>query len=89
MARARCKAGWRTTSPDPATIAPTLREFGFVGSKADPVEVRASFDDHGRPRRIHARYADGWTCTVHLSLDKTYSLSQCHRMRVAGGKMSV
>lgn len=88
MARARRRSGWRMTSPDPAKIGPILREAGFIGSEADPIAVRASFDDAGRPRRIHAQYADGWTCVMHMSLDGSHSLSQCLRMHVAGGKVS-
>lgn len=88
MARPRRKSGWRTTQPDPAVIGPMLRQAGFVGSEADPIAVRASFDDEERPRRIHARYADGWTCVMHLSLDRSYTLSQCLRMRVSARKAS-
>ncbi len=86
MARPRRRSGWRTTQPDPAAIGPMLRDAGFVGSAADPVTVRASFDAQGRPRRIHARYPDGWTCVLHLSLDRSYSISQCLRLRVANRK---
>jgi hypothetical protein len=61
-----------------------LRELGFVGTESDPTSVRASFDADGRPRRVHAHYADGWSCTLQLSIDGSFSLSQSVRMRVTG-----
>jgi len=73
--------GWRTVGQDPAKVGPLLREAGFRGSEADPVDVRASYDADGRPRRIHARYADGWSCVMHLAADRSYSLSQTYRTR--------
>jgi hypothetical protein len=84
VGKPRRKSGWRQTQPDPAVIGPRLREFGFIGSETNPISVRASFDAEGRPRRVHARYADGWTCTLHLSTDRSYSISQSLRMRVTG-----
>ncbi|HEX8485712.1 hypothetical protein [Sphingomonas sp.] len=84
MARSHARRGWRSTQPDPALIGPMLRQAGFIGSDSDPTSVRASFDADGRPRRIHARYAEGWTCAMHLSIDGSYSLSQSIRMRVSG-----
>lgn len=90
MARARRtrRASNRlTTRPDPATIGPLLREAGFVGSTADPVECRASFDQDGTPRRVFARYPDGWTCTMVLSRG-AYSLTQSISMRVVSGKVT-
>jgi len=87
VGRPRRKAGWRQTAPDPATIGPLLRKAGFVGSEVDPISVRASFDDEGRPRRVHARYPEGWTCVMHLAIDGSYSLSQSIRMRVTGKRV--
>lgn len=84
MGKPRRKSGWRQTSPDPSVIGPRLREFGFIGSNADPISVRASFDIEGRPRRVHARYPDGWTCTLNLSTDRSYTISQSLRTRVTG-----
>jgi hypothetical protein len=84
VGKPRRKSGWRQTQPDPATVGPLLRKAGFIGSESDPISVRASFDDEGRPRRVHARYAEGWTCCMHLALDGSYSLSQSVRMRVTG-----
>lgn len=84
MARSLARRRWRTTQPDPAIIGPLLRDAGFRGSDADPTSCRASFDADGRPRRLHARYAEGWTCTMHLSADGSYSLSQSIRTRVYG-----
>ncbi len=79
--RTRRPAGRLTSRPDPATIGPLLREAGFVGSEADPVECRASFDADGTPRRVFARYPDGWTCTMVLSRG-SYSLTQSISVRV-------
>jgi hypothetical protein len=87
VARSLRRRGWRTTSPDPAGIGPMLRHAGFVGPDSDPTSVRVSFDADGRPRRVHARYADGWTCTMHLCADGSYSLSQSLRVRVSGAKV--
>lgn len=87
--RKRGKGGWRHTTPDPATIGPMLRKAGFVASDVDPVRVSASFDHDGRPRRIHARYPDGWTCLLNLSLDGSYTLSQSLRMRIVGRQVAL
>ncbi len=84
MARSPRRAGWRSKQEAPAVIGPMLRQAGFIGSDSDPTSVRASYDADGRPRRVHARYADGWTCTMHLSLDGGFSLTQSIRMRVTG-----
>jgi hypothetical protein len=77
----RRKPAWRTITPDPAKVGPLLREAGFLGSEGDPVECRASFDGSDRPRRIHARYADGWRCTMTFRADGSYSLSQAITLR--------
>lgn len=82
MRQSRRRSGWRATQPDPADVAPLLREAGFIGSKADPISCQASFDVAGRPRRVHARYADGWSCTLHLAADGSHTLSQCLRIRI-------
>jgi hypothetical protein len=57
-------------------MGPLLRQCGFIGDDADPLEVKAHFDRAGRPRRIHATYPNGWRATLNLRADKTYSLSQ-------------
>jgi hypothetical protein len=63
-----------------------LREFGFIGCDTDPVRLTASWDGAGRPRRIHAHYAGGWTCTVNMGADGTYTLSQALRFRITSRK---
>ncbi len=84
MKRRLARRGWRTIDAEPAKIGPMLRQAGFIGSERDPTSVRGSYDADGRPRRVHARYADGWTCTMHLAADGSYTLSQSLRMRVSG-----
>lgn len=59
-----------------------LRDCGFLGVDADPMRVRASFDADGRPRRVHAHYAGGWSCVLTLYVDGTYALSQSLRIRI-------
>lgn len=84
MRRARRPLGWRQTRPDPAKVGPLLRQAGFRASEDDPIYVRASFDGGENPRRIHARYANGWTCLMHLSIDGSFSLSQSFRVQFSG-----
>ncbi len=80
------RRGWRTTQPDPAAVGPMLREFGFIGCEVDPIRIRASWDDEGRPRRIHAHYAGGWTCTMNMAADGSYTMSQALRLRITTRK---
>lgn len=84
MRQPRRRSGWRQTQPDPAKVGPLLRDAGFIGSEADPISVRASFDRDDRLRRVHARYAAGWTCVLHMTADGSYSLSQSLRLRATG-----
>lgn len=85
--RRSCRRGWRTTHPDPAVIGPLLRDYGFIGCETDPVRLSASWDDAGRPRRIHAHYAGGWSCTMNMAADGTYTLSQALRVRITSRKV--
>ena len=79
----RCsRKGWRTIDTDPALAAELLREAGFIGTDAAPVNVRASFDAGKRLRRVHARFPGGWTAVLHLSRDGSSTLSQSLRVRV-------
>jgi hypothetical protein len=73
------------TMPDPAVIGPLLREAGFVGSEADPVECSASFDGSNNPILIVARYADGWVCKMSFGkggVSLTQSITMTTRKRV-------
>lgn len=63
------------TVEDPAKIGPLLRQAGFVGVESDPVTCSARFDHTGRPVSVRATYADGWSCTMRLHKDGSYSLS--------------
>lgn len=81
-ARGRRDAGSLHTSPDPAQIGPLLREAGFLGSEDDPVSCRATFDASGKPKRVSARYADGWSCAMRLHRDGSFSLVQSFSIRV-------
>ncbi len=73
------RGGWRQTNPEPAKIGPLLRECGFLGDDADPLEVTAHFDRQNRPRRIHATYPNGWKATLNLRVDGSFALSQSVR----------
>jgi len=85
-ARASTKRGWRRSEADPAKVGPILRMAGTIPSDGDPVDAWAHFDRQGRPRRIHARYADGWRATLSFRLDGTCSLSLALKLRIEGGR---
>ncbi len=87
MTRNARRSGCRTTRPDPAKVGPLLRQAGFRGSDDDPVRVRATYDDQGRPRRVHAHFADGWSCVLYLASDGAYTLRQSLRIRVSGRRL--
>lgn len=82
MPRSLSRRGRRTVQADLGPVGALLREAGFVGADTDPTGVTVSRDAGGEVRRVHARYAGGWSCTLLRSRDGSYSLSQCRRMRV-------
>lgn len=68
--------GWRRVEGDPVVMGPLLREFGSLSDETEPLECWSHFDRQSRPRRIHARYADGWRVTLVLHVAGGGSLSQ-------------
>ena len=75
MSRRRQTRRLMKTEAEPAKVGKMLRDFG-VAHEDDPESVQAYWDAQGRPRRVHARWPDGWTATLFLHSDGGYSLSQ-------------
>lgn len=66
----------RTFAADPLIFGPKLRAAGFVACDEEPIECRASVDATGGLWRVHARYPNGWRCTLLLRKNGAWSLSQ-------------
>lgn len=76
----RRKPACRTVAADPRIGGQVLRENGFVACDEEPTECRVSFNATGAIRRVHARYPNGWRCTLSLLSNGAYSLSQTIRL---------
>lgn len=61
-------------------VAKLLREAGSVVGEGEPITAHAHYDRHGRVRRVHARYANGWRATLTFRSDGSYSLSQALKL---------
>ncbi len=72
-----------SVEPALTRIGALMREAGFIGTKADPIVVKVSYDQSGRPRRAVAAYQGGWHADLRLHKRGTYSLNQSLRVRVS------
>lgn len=81
--RSRGNSAWRKitfTSDDLSKVGELLRETSVIAGEGDPISAHGHYDTQGRPRRIHARYANGWRATLVMRLDGTYSISQAIKL---------
>lgn len=67
----------------PARAIPLLKEAGVVIPDGEPEIVYGYFDRQGGPRRIIARYPDGWRADLRIRVDGSFSLTQSIKIRVA------
>lgn len=65
----------------PANAMALLSQAGVRASAGEPHSVVGYYDPTGEPRRVVARYADGWRADLRFHVDGTYSLTQSLRMR--------
>ncbi|MDT7533745.1 hypothetical protein OVY48_09945 [Sphingobium sp. SA2] len=65
----------------PANAMALLSQAGVRASAGEPHSVVGYYDPAGEPRRVVARYADGWRADLRFHVDGTYSLTQSLRMR--------
>lgn len=63
-----------------------LDEAGVRASAGEPATAFGYADSAGRPRRIVARYADGWRADLRFHVDGTFSLTQSQRLRAIAVK---
>lgn len=70
-------------SENMAAVAVLLRQAGPLMGAGNPVAAHAFRDTHGRWRRVHATFADGWRATLVLYADGTGSLSQALKLASA------
>jgi hypothetical protein len=75
------RPGLRRFTLDAAKAQAVLAEAGVRQSSGVPVAAFGYMDDQKRPRRIVARYADGWRADLRFHIDGTYSLTQSLRLR--------
>lgn len=65
---------------DLAGVDALLREAGPIMSEGNPVAAHGHYDAKGRPRRVHATYANGVRVTLVMRVDGIYSLSQAIKL---------
>ncbi|AJP73171.1 hypothetical protein [Sphingomonas hengshuiensis] len=73
--------GFKRHTLDPVQGGTILRGLGYALKHGDPVEASATRDRKGRWRRVHARWQDGWRCTLVLHTDGTVSFSMTLKIR--------
>jgi len=71
---------------DIARAKTVLEEAGVRASTGDPETAFGYRDGAGRPRRIVARYPDGWRADLRFHVDGTFSLTQSLRLRAIAVK---
>lgn len=82
--RQRKPSGLRKLSLVPENALPLLLEAGFRAAEGAPETAHGFMDRDGRPRRIVARWANGWRADLRFHVDGSYSLTQCIAFRVKG-----
>lgn len=78
----RKKRGLRKVQLVPARAIPLLKEAGVVLPDGEPEIVYGYLDHQGGPRRIIARYPDGWRADLRIRVDGSFSLTQSLKIRV-------
>lgn len=66
----------RSFKPDVQLLGPVLAEMFTIVEGQDVDDCDAWVDRNGKPRRLRARYANGWTVEVRLSGDGRVTSSQ-------------
>ena len=79
----RKRRGLRKVQLVPARAIPLLREAGVVLPDGEPEIVYGYLDQSGAPRRVIARYPDGWRADLRIRIDGSFSLTQSLKIRVA------
>ncbi|WP_066517686.1 hypothetical protein [Sphingobium cloacae] len=80
----RKRRGLRKVTLVPARALPLLREAGVLVPEGEPEIVYGYLDRSGAPRRVIARYADGWRADLRIRVDGSFSLTQSLRLKVTG-----
>lgn len=68
----------------PADAMPLLREAGVISQEQDAETVMAWLSPSGQPRRIIARFPDGWRADLRIHVDGSFSMTQSLKIKVAG-----
>jgi hypothetical protein len=68
----------------PANAMPLLREAGVISRDHDADTVMAWLSPSGEPRRIIARFPDGWRADIRIRVDGSFTMTQSLKLRVEG-----
>ncbi len=68
----------------PANVMPLLREAGVISREHDAETVMGWLSPSGEPRRIVARFPDGWRADLRIRVDGSFTLTQSLKIRVEG-----
>lgn len=82
--RQRKRGGLRKVQLVPENALPLLREAGVLVPDGTPESVVGYLDRSGQPRRIIARFPDGWRADLRIRADGSFSLCQSLKLRVEG-----
>jgi len=72
----------------PANAMPLLREAGVISQDRDADTVMAWLSPSGEPRRIVARFPDGWRADIRIRVDGSFSMTQSLKLKaeIHGGQ---
>lgn len=65
----------------PANAMPLLREAGVISQDQDADTVMAWLSPSGEPRRIVARFPDGWRADLRIYVDGSFSMTQSLKLK--------
>lgn len=68
----------------PANAMPLLREAGVISQEHDADTVMAWLSPSGEPRRIIARFPDGWRADIRIHIDGSFTMTQSLKLQMAG-----
>jgi hypothetical protein len=68
----------------PANAMPLLLEAGVISRDQDAETVMAWLTASGQPRRIIARFPDGWRADIRIRVDGSFTMTQSLKLRVEG-----
>lgn len=84
MRKARKRTPLRKVQLVPANAMPLLLEAGVISRDKDADTVMAWLTASGEPRRIIARFPDGWRADLRIHVDGSFSMTQSFKLKIEG-----